>query len=228
MTYGGQILRSDGSYWLTPDQTPLNLVKREDVQYTVQSNTVWYNTGVTSDRPCMIFIRNIADDGVGKCIVGYLVQQDGYWQFRIPRIEINSNPRQVTVRYYVFSNYVVNPQAYDIAYYNAQGQMTWNGSSRPLQLFRGTAQRIDLTYADRVIRDEGQTVAVMPSFSADEVETIIPGVPQIYYIAEYGYKASGNQIKNDMAYMLEDTSGSGYIGYYVGSYFYIRTQLYDY
>lgn len=207
MAYGGQILRSDGSYWLTPDQTPLNLVRRDETSYGNTANVQYYDTGVSESRPCSVFCRITNGDLYGRSFGGYLVQRNGTWQ-----IQLNGTNGPITVRWYTFSNYVMAPTAYDIAYYDASGQSVWNGSSRPLQLFSGTIARTDSTNGGTVVLDAGQTVAVMPSFSgADSFGT-------------YCYKAVGNTIQVDFS----QANNNNYAPYYVGVYFYIRTQLYDY
>lgn len=222
MAYGGQILRSDGTYWLTPDQTPLNMVKRQDVSYTANSNVQYYDTGVATSRPCCVFSRLTTGDLNGRNFGGYLIQRNGTWQF-----QLNGTQGPITVRWYVFSNYVVAPTAYDIAYYNASGTAVWNGSSRPLQLYRATVTKNNSVAAGYTVLNAGQTIAIMPSFSGSAVEGMIPGTPPQYFIASYCYKAVGNLIKIDLASMITSSTGDSYVPFYIGVCFYIRTALYD-
>lgn len=217
MAYGGQILRSDGTYWLTPDQTPLNLVKREHIGYGYSTAVQYYDTGVSTSRPCAVFQRITNGDVQGRCFGGYLIQRNGTWQ-----VQLNGTPGPFDLMWYVFSNYVVAPTAYDIAYYNASGQSVWNGSSRPLQLHRAAVSKQTSVAGGTVVIDAGQTVAVMPSFSGSAVESVIGSET---FVASYCYKAVGNQIKIDLADL---SSSAGYVEYYIGVCFYIRTQLYDY
>lgn len=221
MAYGGQILRSDGTYWLTPDQTPLNMVKRQDVNYANTSGIVYYDTGVATSRPCCVFQRITSGDGDSRNFGGYLIQRNGTWQF-----QMNGVQGPITVRWYVFSNYVVAPTAYDIAYYNASGTAVWNGSSRPLQLYRTTVSRSNSVSGGYTVLNAGQTVAIMPSFSGSAIEGGTPGPNPEYFIGTYCYKAVGNLIKLDLASMNITTDGT-YVPFYIGVCFYIRTALYD-
>ncbi len=221
MAFGGQILRSDGTYWLTPDQTPLNMVKRQDVTYTSNGNVQYYDTGVATSRPCACFMR-INTNVAGAIQCGYLIQRNGTWQYQL------NGTTACSVRWYVFSNYVVAPTAYDIAYYNASGVAVWNGSSRPLQVFRATVTEANSVADGTVILDAGQPVAVTPFFSGSAVVLYIPGTPEYYMFGYYGFKAVGNQIKIDLHSTQEGGSGAGFVGYYISTCFYIRTTLYDY
>lgn len=218
MAYGGEILRSDGTYWLTPDQTPLNMVRRDDISYPNSPHVIrYYDTGVSTSRPCCIFMRTLSGspgpESTSVNTAGFQIQRNGTWQFQLNGVQGN-----LQVRWYVFSNYATNSQPYDIAYYNEQGVQTWNGSSRPLQVFRRT---ITLAQAQSggVILDEGQPLAVTPTFSADE--DVSGG--GIHLVATYCYKAMGNRIYSDTA-EIDDVV---YVGGFIGTYFYIRTTLYD-
>lgn len=223
MAFGGEILRSDGSYWLTPDQTPLNLVSRQDQYLAYNTGIVYYNTGVSSSRPCCVFMRVLSSTPSGsnsqRNTAGYLIQRNGTWQYQLNGIQGNLN-----VRWYVFSNYVAITQPYDIAYYNAAGVQTWNGSSRPLQVFRRNVTKAQALSGGTLI-DEGQPLAVTPMFSGDQVEGLLPGVPEIYLNGTYCYKAQGNQIMSDLVDVVESTAGPA--NFYIGTFFYIRTTLYD-
>jgi hypothetical protein len=221
MAFGGQILRSNGTYWLSPDYTPLNMVKRTDVSYTATGNVQYYDTGVATSRPCIVFLK-INTNGDGANCGGYLIQRNGTWQY-----QINGTPTAISVRWYVFSNYVSTPQAYDIAYYNASSVATWNGSSRPLQVFQATASKTIATSGGTVV-NVGESCAVTPHYSGDAVNLYIPGTPEYYLIGEYLYKANGNIISVDLNDNIESSTGAEYTGFYVGSCFYIKTKLYDY
>ena len=222
MAYGCEILRSDGTYWLTPDQTPLNMVKREDVSYKSTSNIVYYNTGVATNRPCVAFCRITNTTADDQNAAGYLIQRSGTWQYQLNGIQGN-----ITIRWYVFSNYVMTPAPYDISYYNAAGVATWNGSSRPLQVYRLTVSN-NATISQGNILNVGEPCAIIPTFSATNVEGLLPGVPPVYLIATYCYKAVGNTLKVDLSKMVDDSNGEGFVPYNVGTCFYIKTKLYDY
>ena len=214
MAFGGEILRSDGTYWLTPDQIPLNMVKRDDISYPNSPNTIrYYDTGVSTSRPCCIFMRVLSGSGSSQTTAGYQIQRNGTWHFQLNGVQGNIN-----VRWYVFSNYVAMTQAYDIAYYNSAGEETWNGSSRPLQVFRGTVT-LAQARSGGVVLNIGQPVAVTPMFSADEDV----GGGGVDLVSNYCFKASGNTIS---CATVETVEGSA-IGFYISTYFYIRTNLYD-
>lgn len=217
MAFGCEILRSDGTYWLTPDQTPLNMVRRDDVSYPNSPDNIrYYDTGVPTSRPCCIFMRVISGasvNGSSQNTAGFQIQRNGTWQFQMNGVQGNIN-----VRWYVFSNYVAMTQPYDIAYYNAAGEQTWNGSSRPLQMFRRT-----VTFAQAVsgavVLDAGQPVAVIPTFSGDD--NIGSGGLQLMSV--FCFKALGNRIYCDESVTREGVA----TGLYVNTYFYINTMLYD-
>ncbi|MFG0515369.1 hypothetical protein [Kluyvera intermedia] len=222
MAYGGQILRSDGTYWLTPDQPPLNMVKRQDINYTATGNIVYFDTGVAASRPCAVFSR-ITNTGADQNNAGgYLIKRNNTWQF-----QLNGVQGSITIRWYVFSDYVVAPGAYDIQYYNSAGVATWNGSSRPLQLYRLSVSSANTTDVGTIL-NVGETCAIIPTFSGTNVEGLLPGTPPIYLIGTYCYKAVGNTLKVDLCEVKEDPSGDGYVPYEVGTCFYIKTKLYDY
>lgn len=222
MAYGGMILRNNGTEWLNPDQTPLNMVKREDVYYGSNAAVQYYDSGVSNNRPCAMFFRITSGDQGQHNVGGYLVQRNGTWQY-----QLNGTQGPINVRWYVFSNYVVAPTAYDIVYYNASGNAVWNGSSRPLQLFSAYVPRNNAVQNGYTVLDAGETVAIVPSFSGTAVENYIPGVPPTYYIATYCYKAVGNRVVVDLAEMTTQYT-DGYVPYYIGMCFYIKTRLYDY
>ncbi len=193
------------------------MVRRDDIYYPNSPETIrYYDTGVSASRPCCIFMRVISGssvNGSSQTTAGYQIQRNGTWQFQLNGVQGNIN-----VRWYVFSNYVVNTQAYDIAYYNAAGEQTWNGSSRPLQVFRGTTT-LAQARSGGVILNIGQPVAVTPMFSADDDV----GGGGVMLVSTYCYKAFGNTISCSEVQTIEGSS----LGYFISTYFYIKTSLYD-
>lgn len=119
--YGMQITKPDGSIWLSPDFTPVNLINRGDMG--VYNGSI-YQTSIPFDRVCFFFVRM----GSRAYTAFSHINNGGYHALRIDRTD---NPGWIRV--YAFSDMVTSPGSHGIAFYNSDGQMTYHGKMKPLE-----------------------------------------------------------------------------------------------
>lgn len=136
--YGMRITKPDGSIWLSPDFTPVNLINRATIGSGV--GTV-YKTSIPVNRVCFFFVRMPS-----KTYVAFTqFNSGGYHAIRIDKSDGGGN---ITV--YAFSNMVTSPGSHGIAFYNANGEMIYHGKMKPLDAKQisvsGIAFDVDLGY----------------------------------------------------------------------------------
>lgn len=219
--YGAMIRRDDGSMWLSPDVTPLNMVQRFDWNVTVGAQGWVWQTDVPDYEPFMCFSRDLNNTGISWAATAF--KQNGRWAVRLIVVKNytqNKGNNATTLRFYVFSSYVPPGPNYSIFYFNAQGKMVWRGDMRPLQV-----EQRDMPSGAGIV-DIGEAVAVCASLCGFSLESISPGVPSIYIYMTWAYIARGNTVERTIVDDLQTTQDIGG-GYDVRSFFYIRTRVYD-
>lgn len=146
--YGMSIKKSDGSLWLSPDFTPVNLIDRAVI--SANTGTV-FTSSIPVDRVCFFFVRLTA-----KSYISFTQFNNG--GRHAIRIDRSDNQGEVIV--YAFSNMVTPPGSHGIAFYNAHGEMVYHGKMRPLDAKQvgvsGIAFDVNLGYP----------CAIMPSLTA--------------------------------------------------------------
>lgn len=119
--YGMQLVKPDGSIWLSPDFTPVNLISRGDMG--VYSGSV-FTTPIPFDRVCFFFVRM-----GGRAYSAFThINNGGYHALRLDKTD---NPGWIKV--YAFSDMVTPPGDYGIAFYNSAGDMVYHGKMLPLE-----------------------------------------------------------------------------------------------
>ena len=203
--YGMQITKPDGSIWLSPDFTPINLINRGDMG--VYNGSV-YTTSIPFDRVCFFFVRM-----GGRAYTAFShINSSGYHALRIDRTD---NPGWIKV--YAFSDMVTDPGSHGIAFYNSAGKMVYHGKMKPLE-----ARQIPISGITFDI-NLGYTCAVTPH------QTAINSVPEPQFNGHRIYEsqsgASGTSIYS-ISKQVAHTSGPLGI-YYSSSILVIDASKYD-
>lgn len=218
--FGGKIIAPDGTVWLAPDVTPMNLVTRIDINFnTLSAAGNWVPTGVPATLPIMYFSRCLnADVGVG--VVPETV--DGQWRLSVRAARNNNGTNQnVTFRFYIFSIFVPDNQTtHGIKFFDGSGHLTWTCDMIPLQMFKTT---IDSSYQEK---DVGFLVATMPQFVKHSTEYYSPGNPPVYLFFDWAFKAYGSKIT---LWPVQDYQASSDVGtpFEFRDCFYINASIYD-
>lgn len=207
---------------MSPDVTPLNLVKRVDLNITTGTFGQIIKTEIPNNRPIVFFTR-IFSDKIGVAAV--IINRNGQWSIEI-RASRNATgtSESVKIRFYIFSNFVPKDVSSDwgIQYFNKKGDLTWTGDMIPLEVYAGEAPN-DRNYTV----DVGFTCAVSPYFSAFYTAGFIPGNPPIYIWITNAWKAYGSVIST---YIVDNINSSnvGWEQFYSNNYYYIKASNYDY
>ncbi|UBX30823.1 hypothetical protein [Arsenophonus apicola] len=220
--YGGKIISEKGTVWISPDVTPLNLVKRVDLTITTGTFGQIIKTEIPNNRPIVFFTR-VFSDKIGVAAVP--LNSNGQWSLEIRAARnAKGTTESVKIRFYIFSNFVPKDVSSDwgIQYFNAKGELTWTGDMIPLEVYSGVAPN-DSNYKV----DVGFTCAVAPYFSASYTAGFIPSKPPVYIWITNAWKAYGNVISS---YIVDNinSSSSGYDQFYSNNYYYIKASNYDY
>lgn len=221
--FGAQINAPDGTVWLSPDVTPLNMVQRIDrAGLSATSGNVAIQTNVPQNRPIIVFGRATNNNGVGFATV--LTKANGYWVVNIRAAMIQSgNPTTYTARLYIFSNFVPSTASKDwgIRYYNASEELVWQADMRPLEMkkasFPNGVERINVGY----------TNACVTSFCGLTVEIYMPGTPEFYMFFEWTFASWGTNIERRPVSQFETSTGGGYVPWTTRETWYINTAIYD-
>lgn len=220
--YGGKIISQKGIVWMSPDVTPLNLVKRVDL--TIRTGTFGQiiKTEIPGNRAIVFFTR-IFSDNIGVAAVP--LNKNGQWNIEI-RASRNAagTAESVKIRFYIFSNFVPENVSSDwgIQYFNRKGELTWTGDMIPLEVYVGVTP--DYSYSDV---DVGFTCAVSPYFSEFSVGDYISTSPPAYIGVSCAWKAYGSVISS---HVVENTIlyNSGWGQFLSNNYYYIKASNYDY
>jgi len=218
--FGGKIIAPDGTVWLAPDVTPMNLVTRVDINFnTLTAAGNWVSTGVPGTLPIMYFSRCLnADVGVG--VVAENV--NGQWRLSVRAARnYNGTNQNVTFRFYIFSNFVPDNQTtHGIKFFDAAGRLTWTCDMIPLQMFKTS---IDSSIP-RV--DVGFLVATIPQFVKHSTEFYSPGTPPVYIFFDWAFKAYGSVVEMSP---VQDYTASSDVGtsFEFRDCFYINASIYD-
>lgn len=123
--YGAQIKRPDGSLWLSPDFTPVNLINRGNIGLAVGSI---FQTSIPVSKACFFFVRmgNKSFNAFDQ------INVNGYHALKLTHTY--DNPGYIVV--YAFANMVTNPGTHGIAFYNERGEMVYHGGMKPLEAYQ--------------------------------------------------------------------------------------------
>lgn len=146
--YGMSIKKPDGSLWLSPDFTPVNLIDKGKI--SAKTGTV-FNTSIPISRPCFFFVRLTS-----KSYIAFTQFNNGGKH----AIKIEKSDNQGEVFVYAFSNMVTPPGSHGIAFYNANGEMVYHGKMKPLDAKLVSVSGITFDV------NLGYPCAIMPSLTA--------------------------------------------------------------
>lgn len=219
MSYGMQIMK-DGRLWASPDYTPLVLVQVIDHDFYVESGSnkdIGYivQTVVPASRQFLFFARV---GYVGQAIYCSQTTNNGVNSIIVSRVGNNviGTPGKVSVRFYIFSDYVQYAPEHGIFFYR-EGRMVYCGNCLPLELkwFQYRSDQVGLPKVP---------VAVVPSFSGSEQTPNPPNSSgQLLYIAKAW---SGTESGLGEGVYLDIWSSVMAAGYLDGC-LYIETTKYD-
>ncbi|MDX7507813.1 hypothetical protein GFB57_18000 [Citrobacter sp. S39] len=217
MAYGGLISDSNGRNWITPEAAPLNLVNR--FQWTLPASgqlNAFINTGISQNQTCVIFTKQINGN---QTFNGRMIKQGGTWQYDVLSAGTGgyANPTASTFMVYVFANIVPTPEYWGMAVYNAQGQLTWNGTMIPLEM-----KRYNIPLTERPITIS-HGCAVMPG--ASQWALILEEEGSYYYSSSFN--ARGNLIERASTQVEDGVYGNENEGVINRTCYYINTDVYD-
>ncbi|MBS6032054.1 MAG: hypothetical protein KIB40_02695 [Pantoea sp.] len=220
MAFGAQILKDDGTLWMSPDVTPMNLYQKFTQSFNADTSlSTTIQLSVPASNPCMVFTRT----GGGGIAYG-MTQQNGYWSLSITGCATdNGSSGTVNVTFYVFTNLVTVPSRYSAAYYDSAGVMRWHAEMRPLQIFQRSVSGLP----GRGSFDAGFTSAVSSIYSGLSVVNYAPGTPPVYYWGSWAWRSTGSSILELPVYIWNTTSGSTYTQWGNSDVLYINAGNYD-
>ncbi len=207
MTYGMQILKEDGSLWLSPDFTPLNLINKGVI--STSPGTV-FSTDIPGEKEVIFFVSHNTDG-----LVRYIPEvRNGSHCLTVER---SIGVSQATV--YAFGNMAVRRGGYGIYMFNAVGDLIYSADMLPLEM-----HQVNIDISTNSIIDMGRPVAITPRFSGQTTgpNTQIGG----FDIFNYYFCASGNKLINYRLQIAGGASGPGGFSYLNQTHF-IYTDVYN-
>ncbi|AHF77885.1 Phage-like protein [Sodalis praecaptivus] len=214
--YGMEIWRQDGSFFASPQYTPMVLVKVIDLTVTAQTGgiTQSYATGIPSSQRAILFIKATSDNKVGA--LTSLEINNSEWVANV--ILDNSTPSGTYgFRLYVFGNYVPNPSGWGIAFYDASGKCIYTGTSLPLQIKR----------VDNINGLSGFSAAAYSGFSYAVNQPTSPGDPNIGVTIFYNWMGASDGIAPVVYFVAQYNGGAPDLPVSMTKSLYIETQFYD-
>lgn len=208
MSYGLQIMKDDGTLWVSPEVTPLNFISKTQIQATEGAS---YQSSVPSSKNAVFFVRYNA--------VGVVSFDDsdinGYRGLTVKKT-LNVS----TVDIYCFANLAIRKSDYGIFIFNSSGELVYSCDMKPLEI-KSTGISVS---GDGTIIDMGTPVAVMPFFSGrtSQSNSSLGG----YNIFDYHTGATGNSVLNRRLQISSGASGGAGFAYQ-NTAFYIETNIYD-
>ncbi|EEZ7590696.1 TPA: hypothetical protein J1Z86_003627 [Escherichia coli] len=148
-TYGCQILKDDGTLWLSPDFTPANLIHKGT--FTASKDNV-FTTSIPESKACFFFVNFSSE----ARIIFVHEKSGGFWRLRV----LQTSDASVTVTVYAFSNMVRSTPKWGLGFYNASGEMVYNSDMLPLD-----AQLVTPGISMDWSQSFSYPVAVMPTFT---------------------------------------------------------------
>lgn len=206
MAYGIQILKPDGTLWLSPDVTPLNLIQKIRVN---TNNT--YQTTIPSGKSCVGFVRTDAN----TCFEVKFINSGSNWSFTVAK---GAGSGWV----YVFSNIALVESGYGIKLFNETGGLIYTTDSIPLQV-----EKYPVTNQgdDTVIVDIGKQVAVLSALVATRLTAL--DLPTQMFLFGYNWSlAFGNSIGHRATYS-EQVQGQRPTFKFKEYLYYIDCSIYD-
>ncbi|QMA42035.1 hypothetical protein HV032_11170 [Citrobacter freundii] len=148
-----------------------------------------------------------------------MIRQGGTWQYDVLSAGTGgyANPTASTFMVYVFANIVPTPEYWGMAVYNAQGQLTWNGTMIPLEM-----KRYNIPLTERPIT-LSHGCAVMPG--ASQWALILEDEGSYYYSSSFN--ARGNLIELASTQVEDGVYANETEGVINRTCYYINTDVYD-
>ncbi len=223
MAFGMEIRQADGTLWMSPDVTPLNLIKKISQTFTASYpfTATTIATGVPSGNACMVFCKSTSGGGVA-----YTMDiSGGYWVITVRgcSTENGGSGGSVPITFYVFANMVTTPSRYSLAYYDADGVMRWHAEMRPLEVFAQTPGGVP----PRGKIEIGFNVAVCSVYSGTQMVLYQGGTPPLYTWMNFAYRAFGTNVVELPVAAWQENSSSAYKSFINGAIYYIKTDNYD-
>ncbi|QKJ87397.1 hypothetical protein PMPD1_2455 [Paramixta manurensis] len=161
--YGMELRRDDGSWFASPDYTPLNLVQVIDQSFP-RNNAVNINvqTNVPNAQQCLVFVRSVTQTGC--CIYKVNNGANGFKVINLTSTYGSSQFSSISFRFYVFSDFVAFAPNYGIFFYR-NGKMIYCGNCLPLQIKWYAANATN----------PGKSAAVMPGYATLNANAGPPG-----------------------------------------------------
>lgn len=205
MAWGTKIVRADGSVWMSPDFTPLNLINRSVISGA--AGTV-FQSSIPAGNECLFFVRYSAD-GVAAFAE---INQNGFRALRTERAQGTGN-----IAVYAFGDIAPCAPKYGIFMFNASGRLIYHMNMKPLELFQ-----VKINPATPTV-STGVPCAVSPAFTGrtTQFNSSVGGFDVFsHYAGAYGNVVTNRRIQTGR--------GSGPGGFiYSTSALYIRTENYD-
>lgn len=152
--YGMQITKPDGSLWLSPEFTPVNLINRGSME--VKLGAI-FKTSIPSGNMCFFFVRF----GARAFVAFDQIIIDGMHALKIDKVDVKGDsPKSIIV--YAFSDMVTPPPKYGIAFYNKSGKMIYHGAMKPLEVKQVNTDTGNLVFDINL----GHLAAVTPTMTA--------------------------------------------------------------
>lgn len=207
MPYGLQILKSDGTVWISPDFTPLNLIAKATIN-AVSGAT--YQSPLPVGNEVLFFVKQ-STEGVVKFNE---INLNGF-----KSLQINASGISGSVTIYCFADMAVRKSDYGIFLFNAQGKLVYSSDMKPLEI-----KKVAISVSGEPRINIGKPVAVMPAWSG---RTSAPNSELGgFNIFDYFTGAFGNYITNLRIQVAGGGSGSAGFSYQTEAY-YIETSIYD-
>jgi hypothetical protein len=135
MAIGMKISRRDGTFFASPDFTPLMLVQVQDVNVQSEIGQPVIGTNVPNGKQCFMFAR--ARDDASAGIYAYVRNGgNGYKEIVVNAALSNISGAGYTVfRFYLFSNFIPWRPRWGVFFFSpTTGEMIYSGNMLPLQV----------------------------------------------------------------------------------------------
>ncbi|MDF7681487.1 hypothetical protein PT300_13180 [Enterobacteriaceae bacterium ESL0689] len=206
MNFGLKIINNDGSVWLSPEFTPLNLITKGSVS---GSDGTIFQSEIPSANNCMFFVK-FATDGLA---LFSRITQNGCHALRVDRVALATG----IITIYAFSDICINIPKYGVFMFNSSGKMIYHAGMMPLEL-----SQVAISLREPVV-SVGFQCAVSPTFSGATSE---PDFHLGGYILRRHYTGACGRIISNRAVDAGSLSGPISVAYQTSALI-INTEKYD-
>lgn len=199
-------MNNDGSVWMSPDFTPLNLISKWQISGVAGAV---FQSQIPAGNNFMFFVKFSSD---GLATFSHIIQ-NGYHALRVDRVPVATG--NITV--YAFGDLCTNIPKYGIFMFNASGAMVYHAGMIPLEL-----SQVGISISVPTV-NVGYQCAVSPSFSG---VTSSPDPQLGGYIIRTHYTGAFGQTITNRNYDFSRGSGPVVVAYQTTALF-INTEKYD-